>query len=202
MTILEKNEIKISNTKQGDFDIILNNEKENFNKDFHKNYSKKFLETYSLKYFNAEKYNSKFLLGSVFFIFVFIFLLFNTSSNNYDNPYYVSLMGFIMINAISFHSFTLLSPVKKILNKMYIKKTKNIEIIKERMFLNSIPDNNFVRNFINCYGEKAAKEILMNKENITYSDIIKHIKEVEEKRKKYEREQKVDEIVKCVSITQ
>lgn len=206
MTILEKNDIKmnVGNKEQENFDLLLNNEKEKFEKDFNKNYSKKTIEEYSLKHFNINDSCLKLLLGNlVFMILTGLFLKYPIN----DDPIYRFLIFlFLVAGCTAFHFLVLLSPVKKLINKRSCNKEKNIKIIKRDIFSDITPDNYFLKHFINAYGEKAIKKILIDKESITYGDIENYITEFKEAERINNNQKskidKVDQIVKCISALQ
>lgn len=200
MTILEKNNIKMNlrTTEQEDFDLLLNNEKEKFERDFNKNYSQKFIEEYNLKFFDSGNYILPFVLGNVLSFFILYSLNFNSIPHSCRFP----ILIFLGLCSFCFHALPLLKPIKKLLNKMNSKKKKSIDIIKKDVFSNNVPDNYFLKKFIIVYGEKAMKDILMNKETITYGDIEYYIEKVKETKRQINKVKKVDEIVKCISALQ
>lgn len=203
MTILEKNDIKmnVGNKEQENFDLLLNNEKEKFEKDFNKNYSKKTIEEYSLQYFRNNDNCLKLLPGNIVFMILTGLFIKNVSHN--DPGYYFLIFLFLLSGCVAFHCLVLLSPVKKIMNKISYNKEKNIKIVKRDIFSNITPDNYFLKHFINAYGEKAIKKILIDKESITYGDIENYITKFKEEEKisnnQKSKIEKVDQIVKCIS---
>lgn len=199
MIVLEKSK----DTEKEDFDIILNDTKEKFVKDFEKNYSEKFIEEYNLKNFNSDHYCASFIAGNVLFLLSFTIYASSFPSISHISNINIAILIFLFIGATTSHILPLFKSIKKMLNRISMKNPKKVEEMKTQIFYNNIPDNYFLKKFINEYGEKSIKEILMDKENITYGDIIKYVKDSKAKDMKNEsqqhRIQKVEDIVKCIS---
>lgn len=199
MIVLEKSK----DTEKEDFNIILNDTKEKFLKDFEKNYSEKFIEEYNLKNFNLDLYCANFVAGNVLFLLSFTIYASSLPSISHISNINTAILIFLFIGATTSHILPFFKSIKKMLNRISMKNPKKVEEMKTQIFYNNIPDNYFFKEFINEYGEKSIKEILMDKENITYGDIIKYVKDSKTKDMKNEsqqhRIQKVEDIVKCIS---
>lgn len=181
------------------FKVLLEKEEEKFNEKFENSYSKKNIENYSLNEFNSYSYLPYFYIGNIFFFFMTILFAFKMSS---ENIYTLSIMFLLIFGTFFFAFIVELSPVKKILNKHWLKKEKNRNSIKKEIFMNNIVDKSILKRFADIYGKNALKKLFEENENIKYKNIISYMNNYEgikeNTRKKEEKSIKIDEIVECI----
>lgn len=183
-----------------DFKKILEKEESDFLNNFDKNYSCKFIEEYSINIFNGDKYVPYFLPGNIFFFTILILFFEQVLPLNIFTAIFFIL---IFISAIGFHGLTMLKPVKKILNKHWLKNEENRNSIKKKIFMNNVVDKALLKLFSKTYGKNSLKKLLDENESVKYKNIISYIRNYdgieENARKKEERSINLDEIVNCIT---
>lgn len=181
------------------FKVLLEKEEGKFNEKFERSYSKKNIEEYSLNEFNSYSYIPYFYIGNIFFFFMTILFASKMSS---ENIYTLSIIFFLIFGTFFFAFIVDVSPVKKILNKYWLKKEKNRNSIKKKMFMNNVVDKSILKIFADVYGKKALKKIFEENESVKYKNIISYIsnhESIEEKAtKKEEKSIQIDEIIECI----
>lgn len=181
-----------------DYKKKLEKQEYNFLKNFDKNYSSKFVEEYSFNIFNENKYVPYFLPGNVFLMTITMLFIAKVPINIFSFILFILLSG----SAIGFHCLPMLKPVKKILNRHWVKNEENRNSIKKKIFMDNVVEKHFLKIFSNTYGKNALKKLLDENESIRYKNIISYMRNhdsiKENSRKKEERSIKLDEIVECI----
>lgn len=182
-----------------DYKKKLEKQEYNFLKNFDKNYSSKFVEEYSFNIFNENKYVPYFLLGNVFLMTITMLFIAKVPINIFSFILFILLSG----SAIGFHCLPMLKPVKKILNRNWLKNEENINSIKKKIFMDNVVDKCLLKSFSETYGKSALMILLDENESIKYKNIISYISNhesiKENARKKEEKSMKINEIVNCIT---
>lgn len=82
---------------------------------------------------------------------------------------YLLISGFIIM--LSPLTFT----VEKITSKWWFRKKKNQDLLAHKMFLDSCPDKELLKCFIETYGEEEFINIMLGKESLKYKDVIEYM---------------------------
>lgn len=182
-----------------DFKKILEKEEDVFFNNFDKNYSSKFIEEYSFNIFNDDKYVPYFLPGNIFFVAILILFFEKLPPLNLFTAIFFIL---IFISTIGFHGLVFFKPIRKRLNRHWLKNEENRNSIKKKIFMNNVVEKHFLKIFSNTYGKNALKKLLDENESVKYKNIISYMRNhdgiKENARKKEERSIKLDEIVECI----
>lgn len=181
--------------KHKSFESLLNSKEDKFNNDFNKIYSKKIIDEYIYKNIDLDEYCLYFLPGN-FFLMISGCVL----------GYFFGPLAFLLfIPATCFHYIVDFSPVKKLIKNRWMKKGKNIKMIRKAMFIETLADKEILKSFIDVYGKEELKKILMKNGNVTYLQIEQYFTSHDEKIKKMKNEndkvRKVDEIIECIATS-
>lgn len=183
-----------------DFKKILEKEEDLFFNNFDKNYSSKFIEEYSFNIFNDDKYVPYFLPGNIFFFTITILFMEKAPP---IGIFTCSLFFLLLCSSVGFHGLVLFKPIRKRLNRHWLKNEENRNSVKKKIFMNNVVEKDFLKIFSNTYGKNALKKLLDENESVKYKNIISYMRNhdgIEENaRKKEERSIKLDEIVNCIT---
>lgn len=183
-----------------DFKKILEKEEDLFFNNFDKNYSSKFIEEYSFNIFNDDKYVTYFLPGNIFFFTITILFMEKAPP---IGIFTCSLFFLLLCSSVGFHGLVLFKPIRKRLNRHWLKNEENRNSVKKKIFMNNVVEKDFLKIFSNTYGKNALKKLLDENESVKYKNIISYMRNhdgIEENaRKKEERSIKLDEIVNCIT---
>lgn len=172
-------------------DVFLNN--------FDKNYSSKFIEEYSFNIFNDDKYVPYFLPGNIFFFTITILFMEKAPP---IGIFTCSLFFLLLCSSVGFHGLVLFKPIRKRLNRHWLKNEEKINSIKKKIFMNNLVEKDLLKFFANTYGKDALKKLLDENESVKYKNIISYMRNhdsiKENARKKEEKSIKLDEIVECI----
>lgn len=187
------NDIKCSTHES--FGALLNSKEANFNNNFDKTYSTKAIDEYIYKSIDLDEYCLYFIPGN------FLLMISGCVLGYFFGP----LAFLLFIPATCFHYIVDFGPVKKVIKNRWMKKEKNIKMIRKAMFIETLADKEILKSFIDVYGKEELKKILMKNGNVTYLQIEQYFTSHDEKIKKMKNEndkvRKVDEIVECIATS-
>lgn len=173
-----------------DLKYEVNNNLEKIIKDkkqfFFQSLSAKSLENKMVKQMVIEEGSLNFILLLPFNL---LFLTLSILSQKAGFSNYISTTLFIL--GIFFFSAYFLPFVRKFMLNFFNNKAK--EDLKNKIFNNSVVDNDIIKVFIKKYGKEVLAEMMVNKNVITYNDIYNYDNNV--KQKKYK---KVYEVIECI----
>lgn len=183
-----------------DFNETLEKYEEEFFNSLEKEKSDKIIEEYSINIFNKENYIPYFLPGNIFFFTITILFMVKTTLIDISTCFLFTLL---LSSSMFFHCLILFKPIRKMLNKHWLKNKENKNSIKKKIFMNNVVDKDLLKKFSNVYGKKALKKLLEENESVKYKNIISYIRNHEdiekEEKKKEERSTKIDEIIECIT---
>lgn len=182
-----------------DFNETLEKYGEEFFNGIEKEKSDKIIEEYSLNISN-ESYIEYFYPGNIFF---FIMAMFFAVENKEANVYNILSCCVLLFASLFFSYISKFNPIKRIANRLWLKKEENRNNIKKKIVEDHIVDKDLLKKFANLYGKKALKKLLEENESVKYKNIISYIRNHEdiekEEKKKEERSTKIDEIIECIT---
>lgn len=113
---------------------------------------------------------------SAFFLVIFSMIGFCHASVNHLTILTAFFLIISMLLVINLPDTINSSNISKfIIKRKWINKKENIEILKDKMFENSVIDEEIMRCFVNTYGEKDLVNLMLDKENVTYKDVKEYI---------------------------
>lgn len=188
------NDIKCSANES--FGALLNSKEAKFNNNFDKTYSEKAIDEHIYKNIDLDEYCLYFIPGNLFLM-----------TSGCIVSYFLGPLAFLLFipPATCFHYIVDFGPVKNFLKNRWIKKERNIKMIRKAMFIETLADKEILKSFIEVYGKEELKKILMKNGNVTYLQIEQYFTSHNEKIKKIKNEndklRKVDEIVECIATS-
>lgn len=85
-------------------------------------------------------------------------------------------------------------------NKVFkMWKRKNENLLKDKMFENSIVDDEVLKCFVKQYSEEKLVKMLLEKDSLTYNDISQYSIKKDEERELKDKEIRLTKAVKCLS---
>lgn len=140
---------------------------DNFSKSFNKKYSNEYIRDYVIDNNYLEDMDHKILGTSLYLTMVgLIFFMFNSFN--------LSPMWFL-ISLIQMPVVLWLRSARKPLRffaKLWLKKKEKRDMIEREIFLNSYADQDILKIFVDEYGKEELYDLLCQKDNITYKEIM------------------------------
>lgn len=110
-----------------------------------------------------------------------------------------------MINALLYASTGIFSIslvrmkfFQKFTSKRWLKKEKNRKVLETEMFLDSVVDKESMKTFAKFYSEEELVNLMFEKQNLKYRDILFYIKEEQKKTALNDEKVRLKDAVKCL----
>lgn len=110
-----------------------------------------------------------------------------------------------MINALLYASTGIFSIslvrmkfFQKFTSKRWLKKEKNRKVLETEMFLDSVVDKETMKTFAKFYGEEKLVNLMLEKQNLKYRDILFYIGEEQKESVLNNEKQRLTDAVKCL----
>lgn len=192
MNIIE--EKVLQNLKENDLNIIIKEKGDLFSESDFENYSKKDLVINAKRYVSES--TSEGLLVSLIFISIgMAFSLHEQTILYYAISIIPGIIGLFLIPRF----------LDKIKRNLWIRKEKNIEILKYDLFKDTNVDKEVLKSFGKSYGKENLLNLLKEKKSPTYKDVLNKIKNIEEEidknkqtNKELQEEENLKKAVECL----
>lgn len=163
MEILSENPVITKKT----ITFSIKEKNDSFSKSFNKKYSNEYIRDYVINNNYLEAMDHKILGTSLYLTMVgLIFFMFNSFN--------LSPMWFL-ISLIQMPVVLWLRSARKPLRffaKLWLKKKEKRDMIEREIFLNSYADQDILKIFVDEYGKEELYDLLRQKDNITYKEIM------------------------------
>lgn len=108
-----------------------------------------------------------------------------------DNFYFLPLSLILVISGVIFINKSTSKSLHNNLIKDWIEENENV--LKEKIFYNTVADKDILKHFVNIYGRQELVNLLMGKESLTYNDISFYIENIKirEEQKNKEKNKKI-----------
>lgn len=151
------------------------------------------LTIYELK--KEEEKNANKGLFVLFFGFIF-----SAATSLLINPFFiVSNIIFFML-AFKIKDKAIPKSLINKITKEWFSNEKNEALLKSEMFNKSVVDEEILVFFSKTYGEKELVNLLMNKEHLTYNDMILYIDKEKEREAEIEKEIRLTKAIRCMNL--
>lgn len=132
-----------------------------------------------------------------FGVFLLVFCGFPvTIFSLFDNFYFLPLSLILVISGVIFINKSTLKSLHNNLIKDWIEENENV--LKEKIFYNTVADKDILKNFVNIYGRQELVNLLMGKESLTYNDISFYIENIKIREEQKNKEIRLSEAVTCL----
>lgn len=119
---------------------------------------------------------------------------------------YPSFLFFVILSSISLGLALKIKDMSipdSLIDKMkneWLNDTKNEDILKAKIFEATVVDENTLIFFSKTYGEQELVKLLMNKEHLTYNDIIIYIEKEKEREVIKGKEIRLTKAIRCMNL--
>lgn len=132
-----------------------------------------------------------------FGVFLLVFCGFPvTIFSLFDNFYFLPLSLILVISGVIFINKSTLKSLHNNLIKDWIEENENV--LKEKIFYNTVADKDILKHFLNIYGRQELVNLLMGKESLTYNDISFYIENIKIREEQKNKEIRLSEAVTCL----
>lgn len=151
------------------------------------------LTIYELKKEEQKNYDKGLLLlGCVFSFSIAISILIN--------PFFIFFNMISIMLAFKIRDKAIPKPLINKITEEWFNNEKNEALLKSEMFNKSVVDEETLVYFSKTYGEKELVNLLMNKEHLTYNDMILYIDKEKEREAEKEKEIRLTKAIRCMNL--
>lgn len=201
MSVINKEEIVLNierNDVSEDISKVLENKKEHFSKNIFLKYTliekSNYIEKKGLN--DPNIYSVATFTSGLFLLFIALVKLLE-SLDIQGHSYAMNI--FLYLTAGTFGvSLRQMKFFQKFTSKRWLKKEKNRKVLETEMFLDSVVDKETMKTFAKFYGEEKLVNLMLEKQNLKYRDILFYIGEEQKESVLKNEKQRLTDAVKCL----